>query len=360
MFTLEFLNAKYGDSFLVRWGTPNGRVMLVDGGPAGVYETVLKQRLLQLPADGAGIRTIDVVCLSHIDDDHAVGLKRLLGEMRRQQQDNSVGPFAVKRLWFNSVDELLDYKSPGLSASVQALVDDAAAYSSAVKAGYTTGGNIRDAAVALGLHGNPPFGTPLTEGAATTLNDDLHVSIVAPDREALDKLEKYWRLAQTKRDPDVIAQAFKDYKVPNLSSIVLLLEYKSRTALLTGDARGDRILAGLRATKRLTDSGPLHVGLLKLPHHGSDRNVDADFFSHVHADHYVISANGTYGHPSVDTLRILVESRDRDDDDYTIHLTNEITPAAKALSELKENRNFKVEVRQASQSAIIIEVGDQP
>ena len=43
--------------------------------------------------------------------------------------------------------------------------------------------------------------------------------------------------------------------------------------LLTGDARGDDVLAGLREAGLLRRS-PLHVDVLKLPHHGSDRNVE--------------------------------------------------------------------------------------
>jgi hypothetical protein len=43
MLAFEFLPAKHGDCSLIRWGTPE-RVMVVDGGPDGVYECTLRAR----------------------------------------------------------------------------------------------------------------------------------------------------------------------------------------------------------------------------------------------------------------------------------------------------------------------------
>ncbi|MBC2902297.1 ComEC/Rec2 family competence protein [Streptomyces cupreus] len=358
MFTFDFLNARHGDSFLVRWGAPKERVMLVDGGPSQVFETSLRDRLSQLAPDAQGIPRIDVVCLSHVDDDHAVGLLKLLTGIQRARGDQEPDPFAVQRVWFNSVEELVDRNAPGLSASTQEIVDRASEDSSAVRASYNQGRAIRDAAAALGLDGNPLFDGPLLEGEEATL-DRLHVTVVAPDDIALQKLTERWLEAKSRQDPKVITTAYTDGSIPNLSSIVLMLRHQGRTALLTGDARGDRILAGLRATGLLDDAGPLHVDLLKLPHHGSDRNVESDFFESVHADHYVISADGVkHHHPSEDTLRMLVESRGRDDE-YTIHLTNHIDFADDTLDDLRDNRNFTVSVRDPADLALVIEVGDE-
>ena len=66
--------------------------------------------------------------------------------------------------------------------------------------------------------------------------------------------------------------------------------------------------------------GTLALDILKLPHHGSIRNVEADFFERLPARHYVISANGRDGNPETATLEAIAASRA--DDDFTIHLTN--------------------------------------
>ncbi|CCK25541.1 hypothetical protein BN159_1162 [Streptomyces davaonensis JCM 4913] len=358
MFTFDFLNARHGDAFLVRWGSPKEKVMLVDGGPPQVFETSLRDRLSQLAPDAQGSPRIDVVCLSHVDDDHAVGLLKLLTQIQRARRDAEPDPFAVKRVWFNSVDELVDRNSPGLSASTQEIVDRASEDSSAVSSSYNQGRAIRDAAAALGLGGNPLFDGPLLVGEEATL-DQLHVKVVAPDDVALEKLTQRWLKAKQAKDPQVITSAYTDGSIPNLSSIVLMLTHKGRTALLTGDARGDRILAGLRATGLLDDTGPLHVDLLKLPHHGSDRNVESDFFENIHADHYVISADGVkHHHPNEETLRMLVESREPNAE-YTIHLTNHIEFADATLDDLKDGRKFTVDVRSPADLALVIEVGEE-
>ena len=92
--------------------------------------------------------------------------------------------------------------------------------------------------------------------------------------------------------------------------------------LLTGDARGDFVIKGLVAAGILDDEqGSLKVDILKLPHHGSDRNVEESFFEQLTADHYVISADGLHHNPDVPTLRMLAKARG--DEPYTLHLTFE-------------------------------------
>src|SRR3954454_643009 len=106
MLALEFFDAQHGDAFLVRWA---GQVMLVDGGPSGLYEAGFRERLLaRLPASADGVPVLDTVVLSHVDDDHAAGLLRLLSEVRRARRDQLPDPVKVGRLWFNSVEELVE------------------------------------------------------------------------------------------------------------------------------------------------------------------------------------------------------------------------------------------------------------
>ena len=48
--------------------------------------------------------------------------------------------------------------------------------------------------------------------------------------------------------------------------------------LLTGDARGDKILEGMELAGLLEKDGKRHVDILKVPHHGSDNNMETIFF----------------------------------------------------------------------------------
>jgi beta-lactamase superfamily II metal-dependent hydrolase len=346
----QFLNARHGDCFLVRWGA--GRVMLVDGGPDTVYEGALKTHLAELPLRAPSQRVLDVVCLSHVDEDHVVGILRLLIELGRIARDGLPVPIRISRFWFNSVEELVEANSPGLAAAVRPLLDRTQV-GAVMAASYNQGREIRDRAAALNLAGNSPFGGPLLQGAKTTI-DDLEIIVVAPDQTALNKLSTKWKEAKKKKDPSVIGSAYADKSIPNLSSIVLYLKHQGRAALLTGDARGDHILAGLKRTGLLSRDVPLHVNLLKLPHHGSNHNVKREFFQRIHADHYVISADGVkYHHPHEETLGWLVESRDPGEH-FVVYLTNDIPFAVKALEKLHNGRNFDVVVRPKAEQVLVV------
>ena len=121
----------------------------------------------------------------------------------------------------------------------------------------------------------------------------------------------------------VAAQAaeYLDESVYNLSSIVVLARSGGKTMLLTGDARGDYILESLEAVGLLKQEKSMSVDVLKMPHHGSDRNVETGFFRQVTADHYVISGNGEFGNPEVATLKMISEARGKAE--FALYLTNQ-------------------------------------
>src|SRR5262245_6880943 len=85
-FKLEALEAKAGDSLLLHLGTDEKPILvLIDGGPGGVYSGSLRPRLEELRkarAPGNSL-LIDMVMVSHIDDDHINGILQLAREMVR-------------------------------------------------------------------------------------------------------------------------------------------------------------------------------------------------------------------------------------------------------------------------------------
>ena len=136
-----------------------------------------------------------------------------------------------------------------------------------------------------------------------------------------------------------------------MSSIVVLAESGGKRMLLTGDARGDKILLGLEKVGLLSPGGKMKVDLLKMPHHGSDRNMEKIFLERVVADHYVFSGDGEHGNPERATLEMLLDARGTDAE-YTIHLTypvDEIETERKAdwiKEQGKEKKRKKKKVRE--------------
>jgi beta-lactamase superfamily II metal-dependent hydrolase len=304
IFTLEALQAGCGDSLLLH---VDDKLCLIDGGPFRTWATSLHPRLEELRG-GAETLRIDLAMVSHIDGDHIQGLTDFAGAMVELADDHQPQPYEVGGLWHNAFDDVLGNRAAELPAAAGPVV-----------ASVGQGRELRDQAIRLGWPRNEPFGGLVLAphevkfGAAT-------LTVVAPDAGALDDLGKQWDRWLAHHPEAVQAAAYDDHSVFNLSSIVVLAEAGGKSMLLCGDARGDKVLAGLEAAGKLAAGKSLALDVLKLPHHGSIRNVDHDFFERLPARHYVISANGRDGNPESATLEAIVAARG--DAEFEIHLTN--------------------------------------
>jgi hypothetical protein len=340
---LEALPAKHGDCLLLRDARPDAELVLVDGGPSGVYRQSLRPRLEALHEARGGAPDeplpIRLAMLSHIDDDHINGLLQLTGELRRLQDEHRPRPFEIEELWHNSFDDIVGNHAAALQAGAVAAVGAAALEgdirddlkvsrpAALVLASVGQGRQLRDDAARLGLALNAAAGgglvtaplgaSPVAELAGLTFH------ILAPSRERLLDLQREWdrKLEQmgVGQPAEAEAAALLDSSVYNLSSIVCLVAAGGRRVLLTGDARGDDILEGLGNGGFLDAHGRIHVDVLKLPHHGSDRNVDDAFFARATADHYVVSGDGRHGNPEPAMFDMLL--RARGGDAFALHPT---------------------------------------
>lgn len=329
MFKLETIKAKHGDCLLLHWGSEDApHLILVDGGPGGVYAEFLRPRLEELREErGEDRLLLDLVMLSHIDDDHIRGLIDLFAEI-----DSNDVPVKVKRLWHNSLEKLLkhdfsQYASAALEQATASLAgrvgDHECQWYSEVLSSVPQGQTLHHYAVRLGLGDslNKPFRPLVMTGLDTSSAtfSGLTFTIIGPAAEEVQKLQKKW----VKLRDESITAAYSDPSPYNLSSIVVLAEYNGMRMLLTGDARGDLILEGLERAGLLDDKGCIHLDLLKLQHHGSPNNTEKDFFRRVRADVYVVSGDHVkHPNPHVSTVDWLVEARG--DDDYTVYCPYEL------------------------------------
>jgi hypothetical protein len=379
VFSLEALAALHGDCLLLHFGrTSEPRTVLIDGGPSPVYGATLKPRLLELRASLIALGCIEVddplplaiAMVSHIDDDHIGGLLALA-----EDPDGGLGltcPSWVepKTLWHNTFDELTGDPGPVLDL---ALLDEPASKTAAVIASVPQGRDLRKAAESLGWRINWPFPDGLVHRTddgvrAIKLDDQTRLLILAPRHEEIARMRDEWsrqlaRLKQGKTHSAAVA-AYVDRSPTNLSSIVCLVQQQERKMLLTGDARGDLILQALDSAG-VTVQGKLHVDILKIPHHGSMRDLDVAFFARITADHYVISGDGRYGNPETQTLEMIADSRPTDD--FAIHITY-----AAGRCDLRERlarfvadrdgagRSFEVTTRSDSALSLGIDLGDRP
>lgn len=369
MFKLEALSAKHGDALLLHYGKGNTRrLILIDGGPAGVYRLSVRPRLQEL--GGGATVPLRMVMVSHLDADHITGVLDMFADLKKAREKGDAAPYDIATLWVNTFKEGLAatgaVKPAELASGVSLaslgdgivprglrLDDDVLADLASVQQGV----RLRDDARAMGTSTNDPFEdlvmAPASGAKKVSIGDGLSFTVVAPSSQRIEALKADWakKTKARKVSPAELA-AYVDDSVYNLSSIVVLATFGKKRMLLTGDARGDDILAALRVAKLLKGSS-IHVDLLKVPHHGSERNVEQGFFEQVTADHYVISANGKYGNPDIDMLKMLTQARGADS--YTIWFTNKVQRVANFLSkDAKKDRNYTVAYRDSK--AVSIEV----
>jgi beta-lactamase superfamily II metal-dependent hydrolase len=330
MFKLHAVQAQEGDSLLLEYGKASQpRFILVDGGPKDVYRNYLRGVLEGLPR-----RELELIILSHVDTDHAVGLVDLLAELFEQQVNEQALLVTPRALWHNAFSQTVPLEFQQRLANALASAPNKAALQATqdVLAAINDGSKLRGLATSLNLPVNPGFGkSPIcvdTQGAPFQ-SANLNLTVVGPTQTNIIALRDKWKEWLDKNEKkiakgEVEPTANADSSIPNLSSIVLVAQADDRSILLTGDARGDFILEGLVATGYLpSEDGQVHFDCLKVQHHGSNRNARRTFFEQVTADHYVISANGKHDNPDADTLEWILAAAKKQNRRFTLHVTND-------------------------------------
>jgi len=377
----EALRAKYGDSLMLHFGPDDDRqLVLIDGGPDGVWDDALRPRLDQIRTernldDGQPLQ-IALMMVSHLDADHITGILKL---MRLLAAADGKAPYNVKRAWVNTFDDLTGEKAAGASfgaadiASLPASPLGAAlaqTNSGIELASVGQGRELRNLINELILQGNQPFNDLATvdspKNPATIKG--LKLTVVGPSKKNVEALRADWAKnvkPKLKEAKNAEVADYVDKSVYNLSSIIVLAEIDGKRILLTGDGRGDHTLAGLKEKGFLDANGKMEVDILKLPHHGSERDVKIDYFQSIRAKHYVISANGKFSNPDLPTLKMISDAR-KGDDDFTIWLTNptnefelpEIGKGVQAFfdAETAAGRKYRVNQRKSKELSIAIEL----
>jgi Metallo-beta-lactamase superfamily len=331
MLSVTALNARQGDALWVRWGDQaDQRQLLVDMGTEGVGRS-LAQRLLTLPEDR---RRFELLVVTHVDRDHIGGVLTCLAD----DDAPEIPGLAFEDVWFNGWPHLHggrvavpggppDRAGPALEPMGPAQGERLA--------GWLEGRRWNAA-----FDGSAVARTPGQAPASVILPGDLVVTVLGPTPERLSQLAPTWRdevaiaLERGQLDrvspglepmgprtpPDLESVAdledlaashqAEDGSPANGASIVLLVRHRDRSMLLTGDAFGADVVAGIEA---VSSGSPLALDVVKLPHHGSQYNVTASLVAAVDPAWWLVSSDGTqFRHPDPPAIaRVLLGSRTR-------------------------------------------------
>ena len=367
VFTLEAVAAKHGDALLLHYGDhTDPQLILIDGGPRGVYNRFLKKRLNVIRERRADPVPLNIVMVSHVDDDHIAGILDLGFKMNDADADGRHVPFEIGSMWFNAFDDVLGnveaaaFRDEGAAASVASELRP----TGAIIASVGQGRKLRDLANSMGVEVNGGDNL-IVGGFDWDLGDGLEFRVLGPRQAELDAFQERWdrevrRNGWATRRATAEVAAFLDESATNLASIVGIARQGTKSILLTGDARGDHILSALRESGDLSGNS-MKVSVLKVPHHGSDNNVTTGFFRKVRADHYVISGDGNHGNPEIATLKMILEARGSAR--FKVHLTyrnpghGEKPKLDRFLRDLPQSQRRKFVFRGSDDLSLKVELG---
>ena len=344
---IEMLPAGEGDCIFITIPGPDIRI-LIDGGPKETYRNCLRERLLQLKCEN---KPVDLLVVTHIDHDHIGGIIELLKENGSDQESRIV---KIKNIWHNSYRHLQIDKAGQTGDAEKQILETIVSGGASREEGTAKEGKKEISALqgttlaALILQGgyswNRQFGGRAVSSRSEeiSLGPECFVRVLLPGQRELEALARSWKnelrrsritfqfsedalfddayeyycrylksettavKQQIAKEPEtdnaeksIEELAGKSYEPDqsetNRSSISLLIRGQEKQLLLPGDNIADRVLESL-GDATMFDA-------VKLPHHGSVKNISDAFLKKLSIKRFLISTNSAkYGHPDLETL----------------------------------------------------------
>lgn len=308
---VRILKANHGDCILVSHeGSLSAFNILIDGGPSMAFKHGLRQRykgalckvLDDLKEKG---QHVDLVILTHIDDDHINGLIKAF-------EDPEYLPQLVKAIWFNSSRLITQhFKVPEISENNILLADDSPLTS------VQQGKDLEKLLDEIQCVRAPPImaGQVYNVGPFT-------LKVLSPERSQLERLLHKWPIegesgTTSSHDNDYglsLSEIWAEDKfvsdpsIYNGSSIAFLLESDGRKMLFLGDAHDQVVASNIRALG-YSDTNKLKLDLVKISHHGSQYNTSSETLSLLDSPCYAISTDGTkHGLPNKRTIARIIKA----------------------------------------------------
>ena len=335
--------AAAGDCFIIEFEKEDYCILL-DGGYVGTYNKYLRNYLLELASRG---KHINLLIITHIDSDHIGGIQALLAE-NGSANDPSI--IHIDEVWYNAFshmygEERIKKKIPYTTKEVLRgiLLDDHGkkqAQNGNVNISVSQGNTVVKLLLDNGYNWNAMWSGKavcVENGVHIKLNEKIQCTLFNPGIKELRDLAKLWisKMKNTVRnfevsEDNIFEEAFEkhmlhrndehivivkdialedttdeqciawenwidawsgqvDNSETNRSSIAFMLEYEGVKMLFPGDA----------PLQLFQEKLPKEIDIVKLPHHGSEYNISADFINDTKVTAYILSTDGKrHEHPS--------------------------------------------------------------
>ena len=347
-----------GDCFQVTIYEPKKEVnLLIDCGSSETYQYYVKPYLLHMSEQR---KKIDYLILTHIHSDHIGGAIPLLLDNGSADEAHII---EISNVIYNG------YLGLNLESheKKECTIQDNRIYQGIISQGQAVlGKNITEKQITLNeelciskllTQGNYNWNAwNKNELGAVVADSQMKIDIgnksyiqfISPNREQLRRMNKKWELYVKRiynRFPDIdnlhIRNAFEafqwiinnedyetiqgmvsanvltkekiiqmaerrypyDYTDENMESIAFVLVSGSKKILFLGDSNIEVCRKNL---EQIYGDTPVKMNLIKLPHHGSKRNISMRFLKQYSSDSYLISAGETKLRPSMETIAMIL------------------------------------------------------
>lgn len=304
---IEFIKALHGDSILITSESSNGVVrILVDGGPKYSFEPReqgdqrdghLRKVLDDLRKEN---HKIDLVILTHVDDDHIEGL------LKAFEHPDYLSQMAGQVL-FNSGQLIHEYfNEPNIT-----LNDISGNFNGNAETGINSGVSFESLISRLGLWDRRLICQTMVYELL-----DIKLTFLSPNDKYLRKLLVKWEkevgLPETSASnkdykysyAELLAsdKFIEDNSIHNGSSLSFILERNEQRFVFLGDAFPSTVIEGLRILG-YSEENPLKAELVKISHHGSKKNTNSELLKLIDTKKYVVSTDGSrHGLPNKTTF----------------------------------------------------------
>lgn len=334
---IHMLPAGGGDCFLLEFLLEDFR-MIIDGGYAETYHKYLRPMLKELAAQG---KRINLLVVTHIDNDHINGIKAFLEENGDADKPKVIG---IDEVWYNGFYHMNTKNVQSgdipyyLEQSMQSMVlaNHELHENGSEEIGVSQGNTLAKLLLDCGYHWNLMFSnhavcTEVHEHLL--LGKNIKLTLLNPGRRQLQELANYWICELKKKVKNFVicenrlySDAFESYmqwevndsgavtenisfsaensnwvqladlpdaevdsSKTNQSSIAFMIEYEELRLLFPGDCPIQLFVERL----------PHQIDFVKLPHHGSNKDVSKAFIRNTQVSFYLVSTDGKkHMHPS--------------------------------------------------------------
>lgn len=285
---IKFLQAGNGDCILIQG---EGHHVIID---SGEYCAELRDAIRDIMASE---ESIDLLIITHYDSDHIKSICDILSGLTIDERKK-----LLKSVWFNATKVGFKGNEKELSAN------------DAVELSH------------LLIEADIPWVSELKRGTVKELSDECKLEIIDGgaiyeadgDGGLLSNVKSDWGTSFKELEHYLDDDA-QDSSKTNAQSAIIVGHIHGKDVLLPGDAVPSKLYAALDFYRK---NKIARFDLVKLPHHGSYKNITRDILNKIECSDYVVTTDGSqFYHPNKKMmLKIIKWGKTIDGKSLSFHL----------------------------------------